>query len=131
MVYHGARQSIRRAYGSRGQFGAEMEFLEQVPTVWDDVAVLAAEPGDCVVLARRSGPRWFLGGMNDEDPRRVRLPLGFLAQGTPYRATIFTDVPGARDAQRAVEQVTATSVLKVGLEPRGGLAAIIEPISAP
>ena len=56
VVYHGARQSIRNTYGSRSQFGPEMEFLEQVPTVWDDVAVLRAEPGDCVIIARRSGP---------------------------------------------------------------------------
>ena len=79
VVYHGARQSVRDAYGSRNQFGAEMEFFERVPTVWDDVRVLKAEPGDCVVIARRSGRAWFIGGMNDEDARQVELPLDFLA----------------------------------------------------
>ena len=56
VVYHGARQSIRNVYASRDQFGVEMEFLEKVPTVWDDVAVLNAVPGDCVVIARRRRP---------------------------------------------------------------------------
>jgi alpha-glucosidase len=131
VVYHGARQSVRRAYGSRKQFGPEMEFLEKVPTVWDDVAVLKAEPGDCVIIARRSGRRWFVGGMNDEDARQVKLPLDFLERDTPYRATVFTDVPGSRDARRAVIQATSSSVLEAALEPRGGLALIIEPSAAP
>ncbi|UCD52637.1 MAG: glycoside hydrolase family 97 N-terminal domain-containing protein [Phycisphaerales bacterium] len=131
VVYHGARQSIRRAYGSRQQFGPEMEFLEKVPTVWHDVAVLKAEPGDCVVVARRSGRRWFVGGMNDEEARQVRLPLDFLEEGTPYRATVFTDVAGSRDARRTVIQATSTRVLEAALEPRGGVAIIIEPTAAP
>jgi len=131
VVYHGARQSIRRAYGSRRQFGPEMEFLEKVPTVWDDVAILKAEPGDCVIIARRSGHRWFVGGMNDEDAREVKLPLDFLAKDTPYRATIFSDVPGSRDARRAVIQAGSASILEVSLEPRGGLAIILEPSETP
>ena len=130
VVYHGARQSIRRAYGSRKQFGVEMEFLEEVPTAWDDVALLKAEPGDCVVIARRSGRRWFLGGMNDEAPRPVKLALDFLEQGISYRVTLFTDVPGSRDARREVIPATSAGVLDVTLEPRGGLAAIIEPAAA-
>jgi len=131
VVYHGARQSIRRAYGSRKQFGPEMEFLEKVPTVWDDVAVLIAEPGDCVVIARRSGRRWFIGGMNDETARQVKLPLDFLADDTPYRATLFTDVPNTRDARREVIQVTSASDLDIAMNPRGGLTAIIEPAIIP
>ncbi len=129
VVYHGARQSIRNVYASRDQFGVEMEFLEKTPTVWDDVAVLEAEPGDCVVIARRSGRRWFVGGMNDEQAREMKLPLQFLNKGSGYRAIVFSDVPGSRDAQRNVIQVTSDSVLDVSLEPRGGVAVMIEPVT--
>ena len=131
VVYHGARQSIRNAYGSRDQFGAEMEFLEKIPTVWDDVSVLEAAPGDCVVIARRSGRRWFIGGMNDEDARKLKLPLHFLNKGTAYRAIVLSDVTGSRDAKRDVIQVTSESTLDVAFEPRGGLAVIMEPATTP
>ena len=104
-----------------------MEVLEKAPTVWDDVAVLKAEPGDCVVIARRSGRRWFVGGMNDEEAREMKLPLQFLDKGTAYHAIVFSDVPGSRDAQRNVIQVTSESVLDASLEPRGGVAVMIEP----
>jgi len=108
-----------------------MEFFERVPTVWDDVAVLAADPGDCVVIARRSGSRWFIGGMNDEERRQVSLSLSFLKEGTPYCAVIFTDVPGSRDSQRRVVNVTSTTPLNIAMEPRGGAAVIIEPATKP
>ncbi len=127
VVYHGARQSVRNVYGSRHQFGPEMEFLEKVPTVWDDVAVLKAEPGDCVAIARRSDRRWFIGGMNDETARQVELPLDFLGEKTPYRITIFSDVKDSRDAQRQVIQATSADALSIAMEPRGGCALILEP----
>ena len=131
VIYHGARQSIRNVYGSRDQFGVEMEFLEKVPTAWDDVEVLEAEPGDCIVVARRSGQQWFVGGMNDEDARELKLPLQFLDKGIAYRAIVFSDVTGSRNARREVFQVTSESALDVALELRGGVAAIIEPVTAP
>ena len=127
VVYHGARQSARNVYGSRDQFGPEMEFLEKVPTVWHDVRVLKAEPGDCVVTARRNGKRWFIGGMNDEDARQVKLPLDFLEQGAKHQATVFSDVRGSRDAEKKVMPVASSSTLEVSMEPRGGLCVIIEP----
>jgi hypothetical protein len=105
-----------------------MEFLERVPTVWDDVAVLKAEPGDCVVIARRSENRWFIGGMNDEYRRQMSLSLSFLDKDTPYRAVVFTDLAGSRDSQRNVVNVTSTSTLNIAMEPRGGVAVIVETI---
>jgi alpha-glucosidase len=127
VVYHGARQSIRNAYGSRNRFGAEIEFLEEIPTVWDDISVLKAEPGDCVIIARRSGHRWFIGGMNDEVAHQVTLLLDFLDDATAYQATIFTDVPGSRDTQRKLIDVTSASSVSVTLASRGGVAMIIAP----
>ena len=127
VVYHGARQSIRNSFACRDQFGPEIEFFEKVPTVWDKVHVLVAEPGDCIVLARRSGKRWFIAGMNDEDPRQFQLPLDFLTPDTNYKATIFSDIKGSRDAKREVKEINSEDLLEVSFEPRGGFTAILEP----
>lgn len=131
VVYHGARQSVRDAYASRNQFGVEMEFFEKVPTVWDDERVLKAEPGDCVVIARRNKQTWFIGGMNDEDARQMELPLDFLPEQVPHRVTIFCDVQGSRDAHRQVIRATGADTLYIAMEPRGGCALILEPVTAP
>ncbi|MBQ0087482.1 MAG: glycoside hydrolase family 97 catalytic domain-containing protein [Bacteroidales bacterium] len=31
------------------------DFIRQVPTIWDETRVLVAEPGECILVARRSG----------------------------------------------------------------------------
>lgn len=128
VVYHGARQSPRNVYASRDKFGPEIEFLEKVPTVWHDVRMLKAEPGDCIVTARRNGERWFIGGMNDEDARDVKLPLDFLKKDRKYQATIFSDVKDSRDAGKKVVSVTSTSFLDADMNAKGGLCVIIEPV---
>jgi alpha-glucosidase len=35
-----------------------------LPTVWDKSVVLSSEVGKHLVIARRSGQRWFVAGMN-------------------------------------------------------------------
>ena len=57
-----------------------MEFLEAVPTVWDDTKVLDAKVSDYILVARRSGDKWFVGAMTDWTPRTLELNLGFLVQ---------------------------------------------------
>jgi hypothetical protein len=36
----------------------ELEFLERVPTTWDDTKVLNGQIGDYITVARRSGRDW-------------------------------------------------------------------------
>ena len=44
-----------------------MPFLQNLPTTWDEVRLLSGTPGRDAVLARRSGDRWFVGGMRVTD----------------------------------------------------------------
>jgi alpha-glucosidase len=39
-------------------------FLRQLPTNWDDVKFIDGFPGQYVVLARKSGNKWYLAGIN-------------------------------------------------------------------
>lgn len=51
----------------QGQPG--LEFLHEVPTVWDETRFLQGDPVRDIVLARRSGSRWFLGAMTADAGR--------------------------------------------------------------
>lgn len=52
------------------------DLLRRVPNVWDDVRFLGGEPGRWAVIARRSGTRWWVAGINaDSVPRSIALPL--------------------------------------------------------
>ncbi|MGP3911483.1 glycoside hydrolase family 97 catalytic domain-containing protein [Nonomuraea sp. 10N515B] len=53
-------------------------FLEQVPTAWDETRLLSGRPADHVVLARRSGDRWFIGAGVSGAARTLDVPLSML-----------------------------------------------------
>jgi hypothetical protein len=60
----------------RGQAG--VEFVRRIPTVWDDSVTLSGEVGKPIVMARRSGERWYLAAMNGEDTAKLPARLSFL-----------------------------------------------------
>ena len=40
-------------------------FITQVPTTWDETIVLDAKIGEYVIVAKRKGEKWFIGGMTN------------------------------------------------------------------
>ena len=109
----------------RGQPG--IEFLRAIPTVWDETLVLSGEVGKSIVIARRSGERWYLAAMNGDDAAQLEAPLKFLAKGK-WSVRSFADKEDSADYQAIVEstrEVTAESALPLSLAPDGGFAAII------
>src|SRR5438067_12632078 len=53
-----------------------VDLIKSIPSVWDEtIALLPSEVGDLAAFARRRGQTWFLGVMNGETERSVRVPL--------------------------------------------------------
>ncbi len=73
------------------------QFIKDVAVDWDESHVLAGEVGEFVAIARkqRGSPQWFIGTINDRNPRDVSLQLDFLDPGKRYRAEIYRDGVGA------------------------------------
>ncbi|WP_347840830.1 glycoside hydrolase family 97 N-terminal domain-containing protein [uncultured Draconibacterium sp.] len=69
----------------------ELEFFNNVPTVWDETKVLVGEIGEIGVIARRKGNDWWIGGINGETDRTVDVDFSFLTEGKNYLAKIYTD----------------------------------------
>jgi len=72
----------------RNEHGSD--FLKIVPTTWDDTKVLYGKIGDYIVIARKSGEDWYVGGMTDWTPRDINIPLTFL-DDKDYKAIIWED----------------------------------------
>ncbi len=108
----------------------EVEFFRQVPTVWDDTKVLHGKIGEYATIARRSGDAWFVGTINNREPRTLRLPLTFLTPGKSYQAHLYSDSDAvATRTHVAVETraVDAQTTLEVPLRRAGGQAVWIAP----
>jgi alpha-glucosidase len=110
----------------RGQPG--VDFLRDMPTVWDETVVVYAEVGKSIVIARRSGDRWYLAAMNGDAAASLKVPLKFLGRKR-WTLSSFADDPKAADYQTVVESasgVSAKTVLTLSLAPGGGFAGIIK-----
>jgi alpha-glucosidase len=111
----------------RGQPG--VEFFRGLPTVWDESVVLSAEVGKHLVIARRSGNRWYIAAMNGDDALTLDVPLAALGlQDRGWKLHEFAD--GADPA--APETVVETTrdlgdarTLSLRLSPDGGYTAIL------
>ncbi|WP_217605874.1 glycoside hydrolase family 97 protein [Chitinophaga sp. GbtcB8] len=114
-------------YGQPGE-----NFLQQVPTTWDDTQVLDGYPGEFVAIARRSGNSWFIGALNNSKGRTLKVPTGFLSAGN-YQLQIWTDAKDADVDPKKVQQSTITlkagTPLTIGMSNAGGYVAIIKPIT--
>ena len=108
----------------RGETG--FDFLRRVPAAWDETRFLAGEPGEDIVLARRSGKTWYIGAMTADQARAQQVSLGFLPPGR-WRATIWQDGEVVREVRRSVRNVTRSDTLTLSLAAAGGAAVILEP----
>jgi alpha-glucosidase len=102
------------------------EFIRRVPTAWDETRFISGEPGRDIVLARRAGRTWFIGGMTAAESRTQKLPLSFLGPGK-YRATVWEDGAKLDELRRSTRDVTASDVLTLRLAAAGGAVVTIEP----
>lgn len=105
-----------------------MEFLRAVPTTWDDTRVLGARIAEDVLVARKSGRDWYVGGMSDWDARDLEVDFSFLPEGNftldAYQDGVNAD-RNASDYNKTSTQVNRTTKLKIHLASGGGWAARI------
>lgn len=58
-----------------------LDFLKEIPTEWDEVKYIDGYPGKYVVLARRSGNKWYVAGINAEkEALKLNVDLSFLGE---------------------------------------------------
>ena len=108
-----------------------LDFLRVVPTVWDETRVLDGSVGEHIVMARRSGKRWFVGGMTADQPYSYRLSLNFLGAGK-YTAHLYLDPEQFNASYEALTQqtrtVSANDAITLPMRPAGGAAVYFEPV---
>ena len=99
------------------------EFLQKIPTTWDETRVPLAEVGQFATTARRKGTDWYMGTINSTTARKINIPLAFLGKGK-YRATLYADAkdvaanPNHLDKTERV--VSATDSMEAILAASGG-----------
>lgn len=107
------------------------DFIVRIPTIWDETDVLEASVGDYILLWRRSGDNYYIGGMTDWDPRDFNLRLDFLPEGE-YRLDVMQDGINAdkmaEDYTRTISKINSGDKISIKMAPGGGYAAILTKI---
>ena len=117
--------SINEAVTAYAKGEPELEFLQVLPTTWDETRVLRGKIGQYAVVARRRGSEWFVGCLNASKPRTLKVPLGFLRAGEKYDAHIYRDDPKVETRTKVgieCSKVDSTTVLEAIMGPQGGMA---------
>jgi len=102
------------------------DFLQVVPTWWDETRVLAAKFGQVLVTARRKGNVWFVGGISAGPAHDLELPLSFLGSGQ-HTVKLWQDSPDSDSQPNHLKvetrTVLSTDSLKVHFSLDGGFVA--------
>jgi alpha-glucosidase len=69
---------------------AGFDFIQNVPTTWDETRVLNAEPDQYIVVARKKKGVWWIGGITGGTARTLKIPLDLLGEGS-WLATVYLD----------------------------------------
>jgi hypothetical protein len=98
-----------------------VEFLQNVPTAWDETRFVDGYPGKFVVIARRSGDVWYIAGINGtEQEMDLSLDLNFIPN--IENASLFTDGPDRTFVKKTFE-LAARDKLNIKILPHGGFVA--------
>jgi hypothetical protein len=104
-----------------------IEWLRELPAVWEETKILAGYPGNYVVVARRSGQKWYLAGINGQGTQQsVVLDLNAFA---PLGSRLEIIQDQGSDAQSLSKGDIAIDKRSIRLEltPFGGFVGYTTP----
>ena len=125
----GLQHLADRPEGYYGLPDAARTFLKEVPAAWDDTKLLDGYPGRDLIIARKKGATWYIGGISSERFERTKnLNFDFLPENKKYKLTLISDGKHDKDFSVQYKVIDKSSSLSVKLLRRGGFAAVLKPI---
>lgn len=101
----------------------ELDFLREVPTSWDETRFIDGYPGKYVVMARRSGDKWYVVGLNaTKEPLKLDINIPMFAGST---AAYYYDKPSKKslwpESTLGSIKVDAKGKARITIQPNGGI----------
>ena len=103
------------------------DFLRTLPNSWDDVKFIDGYPGKLYVVARKSGNKWYVAGINGENTeKQLTLDLSFLQNKKGVLIASGND--SADEPSFSQKNITIPSNGKMDITLKGddGFAAVFE-----
>jgi len=126
VVFESAFQHFAdRPTGYRDLPEAPKQFLKTVPVAWDDTKLIDGYPGEKVVIARKKGDLWYIGGLNGTDEAKtLTVTFDFLDNQTA-ELVLIQDGTDDRSFETKTVSVRKGQTLDIPCLPRGGFVGTL------
>lgn len=107
---------------------ASIEFMKQVPTIWNDTKLIKGYPGKYVILARRNGNKWYVAGINaTKEKMKLKLDLNSIAAGAKHAIAYVDD----QKDNVAIKDVKLKNGItsEIAMLPSGGFVMIVDTLN--
>jgi len=129
-IYSSMQMASDRPQIYETQYPDLFEFIRDVPLRWERTLPLLGEIGKYYVVARQvwESEDWYVGGVTNEEARRVELYIDFLEPGVNYVATVYRDSEDAHYRDHQLGYVIEEKIVRNGdrmemyIAPGGGFA---------
>lgn len=100
----------------------ELDLLKAIPTTWDDTKFIEGYPSKYIIMARRTGDKWYIVGLNGTDkPITTTLMLPEFADN---EVSLYAD----NAKKKSGETVASSFVKKVKVGKNGKVKVTIQPM---
>lgn len=104
-----------------------LDYIANIPTVWEESIILDGKIGEYIVTARRHGDIWYIGGLTNWTARDLTVDLTPL-KVAGKKAVLFKDGVNAdrKASDYKKETVTLNEKFQIHLAPGGGFSMKVE-----
>lgn len=96
-----------------------IDFMKKVPTTWDDVKFIDGYPGKYCIMARRTGNKWYVVGINAQDsPVKLKLSLPMFSAGSLLN--LYSDTDKLEGSLKTVK-LSKKQHIQISIPCNGGL----------
>jgi hypothetical protein len=101
------------------------DFLRALPNSWDDVKSIDGYPGKLYVVARKSGSKWYVAGINGENTeKQLTLDLSFLQNKKGILITSGNDNADEPSFNQKNINIPSTGKIDITLKSNDGFVAV-------
>lgn len=126
VVFESALQHLAdRPEGYHAQPAEVRSFISSLPTVWEDTKLLDGYPSHHVIMARKNGNCWYIGGLNGtNESMPLTVDLSFIHEKIKG-ITLYAD--GQKSNQFQISKLSGSDkTMQVNCLPRGGFVMTVE-----
>jgi alpha-glucosidase len=103
------------------------DFLKELPNNWDDVKFIDGYPGKLYVVARKSGNKWYVAGINGEGAgKSLTLDLSFLKNKKGQLIASGNDATDEPSFKSTPVAVPASGQMTVTVNGNDGFVVVFE-----